>query len=191
MKTLITALIALLSISAKSQRLFQDAAGESNIFLSKSPFGFVFFNTSDKSASLGYNYTRRAGYDFEKWKASYIYGGDIKVGVKEGLGSIIAKGDIKPGISLNANFGITKLVNNANFLNLFIRPGFSYTEFTYISNVSNLPEVKDLKKKLGSFLINLNYQLNGAGKKFDELTQRRIIDSTKHFNLLLSVQTGY
>jgi hypothetical protein len=195
MKTIIlmVSLIILIGGNCFGQQLFQDASGKSKYFFANNPYGWLTYNTSDKSASLGYvhNSSRPVGYDHnkEKSKYNYIYGGDLKVNVKDGLGNIISGGNFKPGITLAGTFGAFSdvFLNKGDYINLFVRPTISFTEYDYIPKNTN-KLIKDKLFEYG-FLFNFNFQFNEE-KVISKKDGKNVTDPNKRHYYFVGLQTG-
>jgi hypothetical protein len=161
-----------------SQTLFEDAKGETNMFIGQAPFGWARFNTSDNSASIGYNRVRLVGFDRSAVQTSSFYGGDIKVKVKDGLGKVVNDKKLTPGFSINGNLGLQHLTKNGNMLAAYTRPQLAYTNYTYLDTLQI--KSNDIKKWESAVMFHVNYQVNWA-------------DSTsgKESYLFLGISTGY
>jgi len=161
-----------------SQTLFEDAKGETNMFIGQAPFGWARFNTSDNSASIGYNRVRLAGFDNPGKQTSAFFGGDLKVKVKDGLGKIVNDKKLTPGFSINGNLGLQHLTKTGNILAAYIRPQLSYTNYTYLDTLQI--KSNDVNKWETGVMAHVNYQVNWADSV-----------SGKESYLFLGISTGY
>jgi hypothetical protein len=158
MKKIIIACSFCLAVMAGHAQVFQDASGETNLFLGSSPFGWIRVNTSSESVTLGYNRFRSDGYDFRNTKTSLLFGMDTKISVKDGTGSLFSNKKFQPGISLNANFGFTKFDSwdTGSQFSFYIRPGISYNQFIYVSDNNSAVKVDTVKKWLPQAMLNFS-----------------------------------
>jgi len=190
MRQLLFILASTIPIGGFCQQLFQDASGKTNLFFSRDPYGWITYNTSDKSGSVGYTRNRADGYDHDgdKVKYNYLYGGDIKVNVKDGLGSLVSGGSFRPGITLSGNAGVfsDNYPGIGNYMSLYLRPSLSYTQYNYIATSAAV--IDKIKKVEAGLLLNFNLQFNldkktpGIGVGHDPL---------KRHYLFAGVQSGY
>lgn len=181
--------LIILSNFAFSQQLFQDASGKTNLFFGQSPYGWITFNTSDKSSTIGYVRNRDNGYDHDKnAKYNYLYGGDIKVNMKDGQSTLFSGGAFKPGITAEGTFGgfSDNLFNKGNYVNLYLRPTLSYTQYNYVDSITGgTPVLTKVNKIEGGVFISFNFQFNQ-----DKHTASGI-DHFKHHYFFAGLQTGY
>ena len=92
---LLVVCIAVVHVKLKGQALFQDASGQSTLFMGKSRFAYGQFNTSSNSVSLGYAGMKTVGYDFGTMRVTK--GMDLKVSVNNGLGTVFSSSMFVPG----------------------------------------------------------------------------------------------
>lgn len=163
-KLIVLALFSIASTQLKAQNLFQDASGQSNIFIVKDPFGWIRFNSSDQSVSLGYNHLRSAGYDFKLNNANWTFfeGGDLKVNSKSGIANIFKGDQLNAGLAISGNFGINtyNLANKGNYQSIYLRGGLNYDNLSYIYNSNNTAIIAKTNSLTGRLLFNWNYQFN-------------------------------
>jgi hypothetical protein len=141
-KTIIFCIIAVLIYStASAQTIFEDAKGESSIFLSNSPWAGLRINTSDESATLGFNKVKKTGYDVRTTgllgNFRWLYGTEIKISSDDGIGSIVSKGKSAINYGINLNFGISghrayKTSSTTNDYLLYLKAGYSYDRYKLI-----------------------------------------------------------
>jgi len=175
-------IIAALPSVAFCQTLFQDASGKSNLYFGKLNNAWVTYNTSDKSGTIGYVRNNNTGYDLQKhWGLNYdfMYGGDVKVNVKDGVGNLISGGAFKPGVTAEGVIGITSdHWHGGNWANFFLSPSLSYTQYNYLD--SGTTKVNKLNKWAAGCLLNIDLQFN-----IDDQAM------TKRHYFFLGIQTGY
>jgi hypothetical protein len=173
MKKLLTLAVFCFYITVSHGQLFQDAAGETNLFLGSAPYGWIRVNTSSESVSVGYNRFRSVGYDFQDIKTSWLYGLDTKITVKDGTGNLLSKKQFQPGISVNANFGVTRFDKwgIGSQYSFYIRPGTSYNQYIYVSNNNSAVKVDTVKKwtpqvifNFSTFIPKTKTKTDGSGK---------------------------
>lgn len=197
MKKIVCAFIFLaVALLCDGQQIFQDAGGKANIFLGGASNGWLTFNSSDKSGSIGYNRNRNDGYDFNKLKANLIYGGDVKIGIKNGTGSVVSDGSFKPAITLSGNIGLFadnlfKLAptepspqrGTTIYGSFYLRPSFTFAQYAYVdTTLAGIPKMDKVSKKEAGILVNLNFQINKS----------RIVNgvSRDHY-FFIGLQSGY
>jgi hypothetical protein len=149
----------------KGQNLFQDASGESNMYIAQQdPFGWIRFNSSDQSVALGYNHVRSAGHDFTTFNSewSFFGGGDFKVNSKNGIANILKNDALSTGLAFNGNFGINtyNLRKKGNYSTIYLRGNINYDNLTYIYNSNSQAIIDKTNRFSGKLLANLNFQFN-------------------------------
>jgi hypothetical protein len=156
-----------ISISAGAQQLFQDGSGSSNLFFGGQRFGYIFYNTNDKSATVGFNKGKSpdamvGGYEISRWRADYIGAFELKVKTKDGIGNVFSQGQIDPGITANLKFGFVwdDFFKKGHWLNLYFQPRISYTQYSFIDTLQLSFELQKEKKVEWGGLFNANLQLN-------------------------------
>jgi hypothetical protein len=176
-----------------AQQLFQDASGETKIFLGTERYGWLFYNTSDKSASIGYNQIgfKSTGYDWKSKEADLIVGGDLKINTKDGLGNVYSKGKVNTGFTLSGNLGFFQdnFLKSGNYLNVYLRPQISYKQYSYVDTVVLDYKLNKENKVEGSVLLNINIQLNRIGSRIKDGIM--IKDPKKRNYVFFSFQTGF
>lgn len=175
-KLILILMLVIVYFNTQCQQIFQDGSGKANIFLAKSSNGYITFNSSDKSGSIGYNQIRRDGSLYKKIRANMIYGGDLKIGIKNGLGALLNDGSFKPSITLNGNVGLytrdlfrlapvaaAPLKGTIIFGSIYLRPSFAYSQYSYIDTlVGGIPKMNKVNKKESGVLLNINVQINNS-----------------------------
>lgn len=178
-KTLI--IICLISFSVNSQTLFEDESGDSSFYINQGPKGWIKFNSSSSSVTLGYNRNREVGYDFEteSFTMNYLLSLNSTAVVEKGVGSVFSKEDIAPGVGGELHFGLisrdyfdkdrtdeNKFTNS--IASLFFKIGMDNKKLTTIDTLNISKTSKN--KWLFDFSLNLNLKINNPrtvdGKKF-------------------------
>jgi hypothetical protein len=146
------------------QALFEDASGETSLYLAQKQWIRAYVNTGDKSATIGFN-----TYDFIKTDSatiggrkhfiyrSFLSGISVKAKVSDGLGTIFSGSKFNSGLGLSGIIGIQGIASaesdeKANNYSLFFRGGINYEKFTYIDTLTFSASTK---KKLLAF-VNLH-----------------------------------
>lgn len=125
---LLNILVLFLATSATAQQIFEDASGESSLYIADSNFGYVRLNTSSSSATLGYNNFTTNGYNL--FDALYwVYGGDVSVSVKDKVGQLFKDDKVQPDVSLNGNVGLASDKISGLLLSAFVRGEFGNKNF--------------------------------------------------------------
>lgn len=149
-KALFLSWLVCLPAIALSQTLFEDAKGESSMFLSRADWFWARVNTGDASVTLGANRFRHVGFDGHNsllQSYRYFYGADLKVSVDNGTGSLLSGGQFSPGASLSFNYGIQGRNPNDNTINdymLYFSGGASYDKYKLIDTLNY--QVNEQKK---------------------------------------------
>jgi hypothetical protein len=177
---------------AAQAQLFQDASGESNLFLGTSPYGWVRVNTASESVTLGYNRFRAVGFDFPRRKTNLLYGADVKISVKDGTGNLLKDKSFQPGVSFNSNFGITKYDawDTGAQLSIYLRPGIAYNQHLYVSNDNGAVRLDTVKKWAGQVTLNFAYFLPITRTKMNNNLAVPKLDTTEHY-WIIGLATGY
>lgn len=162
LKLLLLPLLISISTIAQAQTLFEDSKGESSIFLSNMPYGWVRVNSSSESVTLGYNRLRPAGHDgttrlLRSFK--YMYGTDFTFKMKDGLGNLVSKGKVNAGGSVNFTLGVSGQDTSKKPVNpyaLYARGGFTYDKYTMIDTIA--ATAADVKKWGWGVALHYNKQ---------------------------------
>jgi hypothetical protein len=173
LKKLTLCLLLLLATNAYSQVLFEDASGESSIFLSDTKWSWIRINSGDESFTMGYNYQRgAAGHDYIGLSANRFIGADVKIKSNDGIGKVLSGGKLNPGINFTTSFGligdpVSKKNHFHQYFSAYIRAGISYNSLTYIDTA--LLKTTDVNKV--GFNVTLHFNRvythkHGAGQGF-------------------------
>nr|WP_298926547.1 hypothetical protein [uncultured Allomuricauda sp.] len=158
--------------TVQSQTLFEDQSGESSYYFNDGPKGWIKFNSSSSSVSLGYNRKRGAGFDKTinrpnySYNYNYIVGLNTTVTVEEGIGTVFSEQDISPGVGLELLFGILsrdyldkkKKVKTNSISSLFLKGGVTNTKLTTIDTLQI--EKNSANEWLYDLSLNINARLN-------------------------------
>lgn len=160
-------LLVLISNPAVSQQLYEDAFGESTLYIDQTSFSFFRFNSNKASIKLGLNYITQAGTEGDNpdEPTRLFYGGDVKVDLKDQKGQLfnLDKGFF-PGIKFSGNIGISvesdpergKYYSES----YFIRGSVGLKDFKFITDTNSIINQFEFEKKkmwLGEIGVYANY----------------------------------
>lgn len=163
--------------NVKSQTLFEDSSGESSYYLNYGPKGWIKFNSSSSSVSLGYNRKRGSGHDFpEIHNHNYILGANLTATVEKGIGTVFSEEKAASGIGAEFLVGLLSTdyldrnkeeEEKANSLSsYYFKLGLANSKLSTIDTV-NVKE-NSSNEWLYDVSLNLNFRLNKPYKKNDE-----------------------
>lgn len=174
MKKIIIILIFGLTTVGHAQTLFEDESGNSSFYLNDGPNGWIKFNSSSSSVSLGYNRMRDVGFDFPNWhNHNYILGVNLTAKAEKGIASVLSEDKFVSGVGGEILLGLLSndlFDENNSMSSYFFKFGLSNSKFTTI-DIDNFKKNKDTEW-IHNLSFNLNFRLN---KPYEKKEKGRII----------------
>lgn len=171
-----------LSTSLTAQTVFEDKDGESSYYLNDGPKGWIKFNSSSSSVSLGYNRRRKDGDDFPEFhNHSYILGVNLTATVDKGIGAVFSEEKAASGIGGEILLGLlstdylfkNKKGKENSLSSYYLKLGLENSKLATIDTV-NIKE-NSTNKLLYDLSFNLNFRINSELNKNKDLTYYQLI----------------
>lgn len=147
-KLLLLSLIIVIN-KVQGQTIFEDASGESILIKSKELKDWFNFRANTASESFKFSYlgtidlkNQQLDRKTESISRTRMLGADLKLNMKNGLGSVYKKGKVNTGVTLALIFGIqkenfdTKTPINTKPRSIYLKGGISYDKHTLLDTIN-------------------------------------------------------
>lgn len=148
--------ILFISVDSIGQQIFEDASGESSLYLTDNNYAWFRLNTSSSSATLGFNYLQQNGFTLGKF---YGIGGlDLSASVKNKLGVIFKDSKVSPDVGISGNLGFASdvLFEKDALISIFYRGELKNQKFDMASVSADTAFIDTKVRWSGKHSVNLN-----------------------------------